>query len=99
MTTPFVYRDKRRRESTGELPWCIAYVGLDGRLHRERTRVRTRELARQILYKKLEELERAKVSGVTPAEPITLKKFVDEEYLPHVLATKTASYYRSNQIS
>ena len=54
-----VYQDKRIRKRGGIRPWCISYVGLDGRRRRERTPATTKEEARELLRKKLSEISKA----------------------------------------
>jgi hypothetical protein len=39
MTTPFVYRDKRRRASIGEIPWCMPTSASMAGLHMETYRL------------------------------------------------------------
>ncbi len=85
-----VFRDPRRSRSAGYPVWCLDYYDLEGRRRRERTNARTKEMAQQLLRKKLEELERAKLAGATPIREVTFDKFTSE-YLDHVTAVRSAS--------
>lgn len=81
----YVYRDRR----TKARPWCLAYKGLDGRLHREKTEAPTKELAKRLLARKVVGLAEARVAGVTEERnPILFDDFVPL-YLKHAHAVKT----------
>lgn len=91
-----VFQDHRARKHGGVRPWCVAYVGLDGRRHRERTSALTKGEAEAILRKKLSEITKAKLTDVHSTEalkPRTFERFMKDEYLPHCKATHTASTY------
>jgi integrase len=80
-----VFRDYRVKAK----PWCIAWKGVDGKLHKEKTDAPTKELAKKLLSKRLVEVIEAKVAGVTiDQKPITFTEFM-KEYLKHVEARKT----------
>ena len=44
-----VFQDTRTRKNGGVRPWCISYVGLDGKRHRDRTSASTKAEAEAIL--------------------------------------------------
>lgn len=91
-----VYQDTRARKRGGVRPWIIAYVGLDGKRHRERTTATTKEEARSILRQKLSAITKANITGVHSLEalkPHAFEDFVRGEHLPHCKATHTASTY------
>ena len=79
---PYVYRDSRRRRD-GERPWVIAYVGLDNKLHRERSQARTKALAHNLLRCKIDEIESARAKGLQHVRPMTLTEF-SPIFLRHV---------------
>ncbi len=92
-----VWRDGRTR---GKPSWCIAYKGLDGKWHRERTGARTKEQAQAILHQKQEELIKVKITGVSAIEglkPRVFKDFVEAEYLAHCKATHTVETYKRDK--
>lgn len=81
----YVYRDYRSKAK----PWCIAYKGLDGRLHKEKTDAPTKELAKRLLARRQVELTEAKIAGVTQERrPTPFKDFLTV-YLKHAHAVKT----------
>lgn len=91
-----VYQDTRPRAHGGIRPWCISYVGFDGKRHRERTSATTKTEALAILRQKMAEVARARIAGVNSLDavrPITFEEFVRSEYMPHCEATHTAATY------
>jgi integrase len=95
-----VYQDTRSRKQGGLRPWCISYVGLDGKRHREKTTAATKAEAEAILRKKLSELTKAKLTdahSVEAIKPRLFEDFIKEEYLPHCKAMHTSTTYRSDQ--
>ncbi len=81
----YVYRDYRSKAK----PWCFAYKGLDGRLHKEKTDAPTKELAKRLLARKQVELAEARIAGVTQErKPTPFKDFLPV-YLKHAHAVKT----------
>jgi len=56
-----VYRDWHKR-SNGERPWCLYYIGLDGKRHRERTQAPTKSVAEELLKARLVEIERKRAN-------------------------------------
>ena len=58
-----VYKDPRLFRSTGKVVWCIDFVGLDGERHRVKTAASSKELAQQLLRKKLDDMEKAKIQS------------------------------------
>jgi integrase len=91
-----VYQDRRARKNGGVRPWCVSYVGLDGKRHRERTSATTKAEAEAILRKRMSEITKAKLTDATSTEalkPRGFRQFMEEEYLPHCKATHTASTY------
>ncbi len=94
-----VYQDKRVRKNGGLRPWCVSYVGLDGKRHREKTPASTKEEAQAILRKRMSEITKAKLTDAPSVEalkPVSFEEFVKEEYLPHCKATHTVSTYSGN---
>ncbi len=85
-----VFREPRLSRIAGYPVWCLDYFDLEGRRRRERTNARTKEMAQQVLRKRLEEIERAKLAGTTPIQEIAFDDFT-EEYLDHVKAVRSAT--------
>ena len=85
-----VYKDPRLFRSTGKVVWCIDFVGLDGERHREKTAASSKELAQQLLRKKLDDIEKAKIHGLVSIKPISFDAFAPE-YLAHVDAVRSES--------
>lgn len=95
-----VYRDPTMRTAQGKAAWCIDYTGLDGRRHRERTNAATREEAERLLRLRQSEVDKATIVGVRSIEaikPRTFHEFVEEEYMPHCVATHTPATYKRDQ--
>lgn len=98
-----VFQDRRPRKYGGVRPWCISYVGLDAKRHRDRTTAATKAEAEAILRKKLSEITKAKLTDahtLESAKPKPFKEFLTEEYLPHCQATHTpATYYGDRSLA
>jgi integrase len=95
-----VFQDKRARKNGGVRPWCVSYVGLDGKRHRERTPATTKAEAEAILRKRMSEITKAKLTDSRDTEslkPRGFEQFMRDEYLPHCKATHTASTYIRDQ--
>jgi len=95
-----VYQDTRSRKTGALRPWCISYVGLDGKRHRDRTSAATKAEAEAILRKKLSEVTKARLTDahtLEAAKPKPFKEFLTEEYLPHCYATHTPATYYSDR--
>lgn len=95
-----VYQDRRARKKGGVRPWCISYVGLDGKRHRDRTPATTKAEAEAILRKRMSEITKAKLTDSRDTEslkPRGFEQFMRDEYLPHCKATHTASTYTRDQ--
>lgn len=91
-----VYQDTRSRKTGALRPWCISYVGLDGKRHRDKTTAATKAEADAILRKKMSEVTKAKLTDahtLEAAKPKPFKEFLTKEYLPHCQATHTPSTY------
>jgi integrase len=91
-----VYQDTRSRKTGALRPWCISYVGLDGKRHRDKTTAATKAEAEAILRKKMSEVTKAKLTDahtLEAAKPKPFKEFLIKEYLPHCQATHTPSTY------
>src|SRR5688572_31341209 len=83
-----VYRDPRLQRSTGQVVWCIDFVGTDGRRRRERTLATTKEAAQRALRRKLDEIDKARIVGLPKFSETTFDKFLPD-YLAHVDAVRS----------
>jgi integrase len=83
----YVFRDCRTKAK----PWCIAWKGLDGRLHKEKADAPTKELAKRLLARKLIELAEAKIAGVDHDTKDTTFREFSKEYMEHSRAVKATS--------
>lgn len=81
---PYVYRDTRRRPD-GERPWCIGYMGLDEKFHRQRTQAPTKTMAKALLDRRVREIEEARAGGFQAVTPCTVKEFAPV-YVTHCVA-------------
>ncbi len=80
-------------------PWCIAYRGVDGKLHKEKTEAPTKELTRKLLAKRLEEVTEAKIAGFkVEANPVKFNEFLPD-YITHIEACKTSGSIRRDRTS
>ncbi len=95
-----VYQDSRTRKQGTLRPWCIAYVGLDGKRHREKTTAYTKAEAESLLRNKMSDITKAKLTDVQSIEaikPRMFEDFIKEEYLPHCKATHTSTTFKGDQ--
>lgn len=84
-------RKLRRR---GRTKWALCYVAPDGRRHQEMTEASTREAAKLLLRKRVDELVRQKALGLPMVTGITFLEFA-KKYLAHKLsALENSSYLR-----
>lgn len=70
---------KKVRRKGGRIRWALSYIGPDGRRHQEMSLALTRHAARQLLYRKLTEVDRQRELGV---QAITFAEFC-RKYLAH----------------
>jgi integrase len=79
-----------RRMDSGAGTWFLDYVDASGKRHRDATDATTKTEALTLLRSKLSDNVKAEILGVpsTDAVSITLEKFLDEQYIPHVKATR-----------
>jgi integrase len=75
-------RKVRRR---GRTKWALSYVAPDGRRHQEMTEASTREAAKLLLRKRVDELVRQKALGLPMVTGITFEEFA-KKYLAHKLS-------------
>lgn len=92
------------KDERGKHPrWVLRFRDVSGRTRRETTSVSTRPLARRLLAERLDQVAQARLMGlpsvealVNPQAPMTVRQFVEREYMPHVrtnLAPGTVSRY------
>ena len=80
-------------------PWCIAWRGVDGKLHKEKTDAPTKELAKKLLSKRLVEVTEAKVAGVKVERTNVAFDGFLKEYVAHIEARKTEASRRRDECS
>lgn len=95
-----VYRHPLMRNKRGDLAICIDYTDMHGKRHRYRTEYTSeREAEKELALKEAQE-HKAELLGLSsPAalEQHTFAQFVEDEYLPHVKATRKDSTYLLNK--
>jgi len=94
-----VYQDSRSRKQGTLRPWCISYVGLDGKRHRDKTSASTKAEAEALLRKKMSDITKARLTdaqSVDAIKPRLFDEFIKEEYLPHCKATHTRTTYKGD---
>lgn len=103
-----VYRMSQERDPRGRLRWVrgpdsgkgtwfLDYFDPSGKRRREATAATTKSEALGLLRARLSDNVKAKILGVASADAvsITLERFLEEQYLPHVKATKRGSTYEN----
>jgi integrase len=79
-----------RRTDSGPGTWFIDFVDASGKRHRDATDAVRKSEALDLLRSKLSDNVKAEILGVpsTDAVSITLEKFLNEQYIPHIKATR-----------
>ncbi len=79
-----------RGPDSGKGTWFLDYFDASGERCREATEARTKTEALSLLHSRLSDNVKADILGLpsSDAVSITLERFLDEQYLPHVSATK-----------
>jgi integrase len=101
-----VYRMVQQRDQGGKVRWVrgpdsgagtwfLDYVDASGKRRREATDARTKTEALNLLRSRLSDNVKAEILGVasTDAVSITLERFLRDQYLPHIKATRRAGTY------
>jgi len=105
-----VYRMAQERDQRGRLRWVrgpdsgkgtwfLDYFDPSGKRCREATNATTKSEAMGLLRARLSDNVKAKILGVSSSDAIsiTLERFLEDQYLPHVKATKRESTYENYQ--
>ncbi len=86
----FVRKIRRR----GRTKWALCYVAPDGRRHQEMTEASTREAAKLLLRKRVDEIARQKALGLPMVSEITFEEFATKYLVHKKSALENSSYLR-----
>lgn len=86
-----------RGPDSGKGTWFLDYFDPSGKRCREATNATTKSEAMGLLCARLSDNVKAKILGVSSSDAIsiTLERFLEGQYLPHVKATKRESTYEN----